>query len=91
MSLDWKHCINLIGSQLNGKVIDEPLTWGENTKIYRKYILSPKSIIQLKNIESDEYYIRIVLPHCFYIKDDNADRINIIIDENFIVSNIYIG
>lgn len=88
MELNFSEYQKLIGVQLKGKIIEE--TIGERQKIFRKYVLHPDSIRFLRHSISN-VPIRVILPHTFYTGNNLINKIHIVINEDFVISQISIG
>lgn len=90
MNWDFSEYQKLIGIQLKGRVIEEKIGQEPKVKTFKKYVLSSDSIILLKkNLGSIP--IRIVLPHTYFTGETHMNRLNVIVNENFVITNLQIG
>ncbi len=90
MNWDFSEYQKLIGTQLKGKVIEEKIGQEPKIKTFRKYILSNGSIVLLR-MRLGSIPIRIVLPHTYFTGETYMNRLNVIVNEDFVITNLQIG
>lgn len=90
MNWSFSECQKLIGTQLKGKVIEERIGNEPKVQIFKRYVLSNDSIIFLR-MRLSGIPVKVVLPHIYFTGETHMNRLSVIINEEFMITNMKIG